>query len=99
MAQIYQYVQIKYALFYLVSDEVSLSVFELRQPPGSQSLVNGFGLTGAQVVGAAGGGGMRWREGGGGRDPGVNGAVAGVLSLELCLFWAGGGGGGAGGGQ
>lgn len=74
-------------------------MFELRHPPGSQSLVKGFGLAGAQVAGAAGGWRLWGREGGGGGDAGVNGAVAGVLSLELRLFGAGGGQRGGGGGD
>lgn len=45
---------------FLVSDKMSLSVFELLHPPRSQSLVDGFCLTRAEVVRAAGG----WRLGG-----------------------------------
>lgn len=64
---------------FLVSDKMSLSVFKLLHPPRSQSLVDGFRLTRAEVVRAAGG----WRLGGGkgcrSRDPGVNCAVGGVL--------------------
>lgn len=68
-------------------------MFELLQPPRSQSLVDGFSLAGAEVVGAARGRGLWGREGGGGRAPGVDGAVGGVLRLEPCLWGACGGGG------
>lgn len=40
---------------FLVSDKMSLSVFELLHPPRSQSLVDGFRLARAEVVRAAGG--------------------------------------------
>lgn len=79
--------------FFLASDKMSLSVFELLQPPRSQSLVDGFCLTGAEVIGAARGWGLGGRKGSGGRDPGVNGTVCGVLCLEPCLWGAGKGGG------
>lgn len=39
-------------LLFLASDKMSLSVFELLQPPRSQSLVDGFILAGAEVFGA-----------------------------------------------
>lgn len=68
-------------------------MFELLQPPRSQSLVDGFCLTGAEVIGAARGWGLGGRKGSGGRDPGVNGTVCGVLCLEPCLWGAGKGGG------
>lgn len=45
---------------FLVSDKMSLSVFKLLQPPRSQSLVDRFRLSRAEVVRAAGG----WRLGG-----------------------------------
>lgn len=64
---------------FLASDKMGLSVFQLLQPSRSQSLVDGFILTGAEVVGAAWGWGLRGRKGSGGRAPGVNGAVGGVL--------------------
>lgn len=67
---------------FLASDKMSLSVFELLRPPRAKSLVHGFSLAGAEVVGAAGGGGLWGGKAGRGRDPGVNGAVDGVLSLE-----------------
>lgn len=68
--------------FFLASDKMCLSVFELLRPPRAQSLVHGFSLAGAEVVGAAGGGGLWGGKAGRGRDPGVNVAVDGVLSLE-----------------
>lgn len=64
---------------FLASDKVGLSVFKLLQPPRSQSLVDGFSLTGAEVIRAARGRGLWGREASRGRDPGVNGTVSGVL--------------------
>lgn len=43
---------------FLVSDEMGLSVLKLLQPPRSQSLVDGFNLTGAEILGAAWGRGL-----------------------------------------
>lgn len=102
----HRYINIyRYLWGFLVLDKMSLSVLELLQPPWSQSLVDGFSLAGAEVVGAAGRWRLGGREGAGGRDPGVDGAVGGVLRLELCLCGAcdrggrGGYEGGAGGGE
>lgn len=67
---------------------MGLSVFELLQSPRSQSLVDRFRLSGAEVVGAARGWGLWGRKSIGGRDPRVNGAVSGVLCLEPCLWGA-----------
>ena len=72
----------RYNMLFLVSDKMSFSVFELLHPPRSQSLVDGFSLTGAEVVGAAGWRRLGRREGCGGREPGVNGTVCRVLCLE-----------------
>lgn len=71
---------------------MSFSLFVLLQVMRSQS---GFGLAGAEVVGAARGRRLRGRNGGGGRDPGVNGAVCRVLCLVagLCEDCEGRGGG------
>lgn len=58
-------------------------MLKLLLPPRSQSLVDGFSLARAEVVGAARGRGLWGRQGDGGQD--VDGAVSGVLGLELCV--------------
>lgn len=49
---IYRYNVCLFFFLFLASDKMSLSVFELLQPPRSQSLVDGFILAGAEVFGA-----------------------------------------------